>query len=103
MNTQDVNLFLKEYGLLLENLLGLLLFGGVFIFVIFQNIKNKNWTKVICKTVLVFSLIIISIFILYQSITRQRAIAFFLQSNCKLIIPIAPVIMQKKIPEIMIP
>ena len=32
MNTQDVNLFLKEYGLLLENLLGLLLFGGVFIF-----------------------------------------------------------------------
>lgn len=61
MNTQEVNLFLKEYGLLLENLFGLLFFGGIFIFVIFQNIKNKNWIKVICKTVLVFLLIIISI------------------------------------------
>jgi hypothetical protein len=61
MNTQDINLFLKEYGLLLENLLGLLLFGGCFIFSLLCNIKNKNWIKVICKTVLVFLLIIISI------------------------------------------
>lgn len=60
MNTND---FLQQYGLFLENMLGVLFFGTFLCINIFSNISEKSYIKAYAKIVIIIFLSTICIVI----------------------------------------